>query len=179
LESDGGEIAEFEEDEEQAEGRDVVERDQEVRYYIDVDWYEGEGLSFSDIANARMCNDCQRRLDEEVEEKYPVLDPKTKRLSYELRRFRRGARPLQILRDCCSRKGGFITPELPILEAVFRIVLANANQPMPLEHIRDQLREWCPTGRCQWLLLPLDSMRRLLDNDRAYGLRRHELLEAA
>lgn len=176
MESAGREIAEIGE-----EGREVEpeEGEEEIRYHVDIDWYDASGLSFVEVAAARMCPDCQKRLDEEVEEKYPVLDPKTRRVSYELRRFRRGSRPMQVLRDCCSRKGGFITPELPILEAVFRILLANGNQPMPIEHIRDQLREWCPTGRCQWLLLPIDSMRRVLDHDQSYGLRRHQLAEAA
>jgi hypothetical protein len=68
---------------------------------------------------------------------------------------------------------------MTVLETVFRILLANANQPMPLEHIRDQLREWCPTGRCQWLLVPMDTLRRVVERDQRYGLQRYELPEVA
>ena len=54
-----------------------------------------------------------------------------------------------------------------------------ANQPMPLQHIREQLREWCPSGRCQWLLMPLDVMRQVVERDQAYGLKRYEQPDVA
>jgi hypothetical protein len=63
---------------------------------------------------------------------------------------------------------------MPTLEAIFRIFLANANQPMTLEQVREQLAEWCPGGGCQWLLLPHDMLERLVLNDRHYGLRQTE-----
>lgn len=158
---------------------EIEDEQEEVRYYIDVDWYEQSHLSFPDVAADRMCPECQHRLDEEVEERVPTIDPRTRRATYELRRYKRRDRPMQRIRDCCSRKTGYIMLELPILEALFRILLANGNQPMPLEHIRDQLREWCPTGRCQWLLIPPESLRRVVDSDQFYGLRRHQMPEAA
>ena len=155
----------------------VLEPDAESdeRYLIDIDWYEHHNLSFNDVAQARMCPQCLARLGEETEEKYPVADKKTRRVTYEVRRVKYGSRPLAIIRDCCSRRSGFINPDMPVLEAVFRIMLANANQPMPLEHVRDQLREWCPTGRCQWLLVPIDTLRRVVERDHHYGLQRYEV----
>jgi hypothetical protein len=169
-EEDGAEVDDLDGDEEA--------RPAEERYFIDSDWYEQNGLSFNDVMLERMCAQCQRRVGEEVEERYPVLDKKTKKVSYELRRIQYGARPIAVIRDCCARKSGFISPDMPVLEAIFRMLLANGNQPMPLEHIRDQLREWCPTGRCQWLLLPPETIKRIVENDQFYGLRRHEVLEA-
>ncbi|MBI4214066.1 MAG: hypothetical protein HY534_07140 [Chloroflexi bacterium] len=160
---------------------ELVEGEQpaEDRFYIDADWHERQGLSFNDVVQERMCPQCQLRVGEEVEERYPVVDRKTRRVTYELRRVQYGSRPVSIIRDCCARKSQFIVPDMPVLEVVFRILLANGNQPMPLEHIRDQLREWCPTGRCQWLLLPPETVRRIVENDQFYGLRRHEIPEAA
>lgn len=153
--------------------------DEDERYFIDADWYEQNDLSFTDIIQSRMCKQCQSRLSEEVEERYPTADRRTGRVTYEVRRVKYGARPIAIVRDCCSRKSGFINQEMPILEVVFRILLANANQPMPLGHIREQLREWCPSGRCQWVLMPADVMRQVVERDQFYGLRRHELPEVA
>jgi hypothetical protein len=153
------------------------EAQSDERYLIDIDWYDQHNLSFNDVAQARMCPQCQARLGEEAEEKYPVADKKTRRVTYEIRRVKYGSRPLAIIRDCCSRRSGFINPDMPVLEAVFRIMLANANQPMPLEHVRDQLREWCPTGRCQWLLVPMDMLRRVVERDHHYGLQRYEVPE--
>jgi uncharacterized protein YlaI len=161
------------------EGADIVESEVEERYFIDADWYEQQKLSFMDIVRFRMCPQCQDRLGEEVEERYPVADRRTGRVTYEIRKTSYGSRPIPIIRDCCSRKSGYINPEMTVLEAVFRILLANGNQPMPLEHVREQLREWCPTGRCQWLLMPMDLLRVVVSRDQFYGLKQHELPEVA
>ena len=40
-----------------------------------------------------------------------------------------------------------------------------------LGHVREQLAEWCPGGGCQWLLLPLEQLERLIQHDRYYGIR--------
>ncbi len=108
-----------------------------------------------------------------------MADRRTGRVTYEVRRVKYGVRPMAVIRDCCARKSGYITPEMPVLDAIFRILLANANQPMPLQHVREQLKEWCPSGRCQWLLMPLDVMRQIVERDQFYGLRRHELPDVA
>ena len=159
--------------------RAVADPEQEERYFIDADWYDQNDLVFNELLQARMCSQCQGRLGEETEERYPVADRRTGRVTYEVRRVKYGSRPITIIRDCCSRKTGYITPEMPALEAVFRILLANANQPMTLEYVRDQLREWCPTGRCQWLLMPADVLRQVILGDRNYGLRLYELPDVA
>ena len=157
----------------------VVAGEEERRYFIDGDWYDKHDLSFTDIVQARMCRQCQGRLGEEMEERYPVADRRTGRVTYEVRRVLYGNRPMSVVRDCCARKSGYITPEMPTLEAVFRILLANANQPMPLHHIREQLREWCPSARCQWLLMPMDVLARVVEGDQSYGLRPYELPDVA
>ena len=163
---------------EHEEGLTPEEEDQSL-YFIDGEWFESHDLSFTDVVQARMCPQCQDRLNEEVEERYPVADRRTGRVTYEVRRTKYGSRPMAVIRDCCARKSGYVTPEMPVLEAIFRILLANANQPMPLQHIREQLREWCPSGRCQWLLMPLDVMRQVVERDQAYGLKRYEQPDVA
>jgi hypothetical protein len=161
------------------EEQEITEQEEAARYFIDADWYDQNGLSFMDIVQARMCPQCQARLGEEMDERYPVADKRTGRVTYEIRKVKFGSRPIAQIRDHCARMGGYITPEMPVLEAIFRILLGNANQPMPLEHIREQLREWCPSGRCQWILMPIDVMRQVIERDQSYGLRLHELPEVA
>lgn len=157
------------------EDRAVTDPEDEERFFIDEIWYDQNELMFAELVQSRMCPQCLARLGEETEERYPVADRRTGRVTYDVRQVRYGSRPIAVIRDCCSRKTGFITPEMPALESVFRILLANANQPMTLETMRDQLREWCPTGRCQWLLMPPDVLRQVVVGDRNYGLRLHEL----
>ena len=75
---------------------------------------------------------------------------------------------LSTIRDCCSKTPGFITHRLPILESIFRLFLANNNQPLDLEELRGQLGQWhvgdtyCTSA---------EVLSRLLSSDRYYGLR--------
>ena len=149
------------------------------RYFIDTTWFEENGLSFVDIVRTRMCESCQAKLGTEVEERQPVFDKKSGRMTFEVKRVPFGSNPVRVIRECCSKKKNYIHPDMPTLEAIFRIYLANGNQPMPLEHVREQLTEWCPGGGCQWLTVPLQTLERLVQNDRYYGVRRHLMPTAA
>jgi hypothetical protein len=72
------------------------------------------------------------------------------------------------VRDCCSRTPGFINDRLPVLESVFRLFLANGNQPLELSELGRQLAE----RRGDILRrAPQEFLSRLLENDRYYGLR--------
>jgi hypothetical protein len=70
--------------------------------------------------------------------------------------------------SCCSKSEGFFALGLPITESVFRLFLANGNQPLSVEEIWAQLLEMrggSPVG------LSPQVLRRLLGSDRYYGLR--------
>jgi hypothetical protein len=155
------------------------EVEEAAKYYIDTTWFDENNLSFPDIVNARMCESCRERLGEEVEERQPTFDRKSGRMSFEVRRVPYGSNPVRVIRECCSRKKNFIQPDMGTLEAIFRIYLANGNQPMPLAHVREQLQEWCPGGGCQWLLLTDEQMERVISRDTYYGLRPHQTPLAA
>jgi hypothetical protein len=146
-----------------------------TRYFIDRTWFDENNLSFEDLLRERMCDACIARGGEVVEERFTAFDKKTGRMSFEMRSMPYGHNPMKVIREDCSKRKGFITPDMPTLEAIFRIYLANANQPMPLDHVREQLAEWCPGGGCQWLLLPTETLERLVEHDKYYGLRRHEV----
>jgi hypothetical protein len=96
-------------------------------------------------------------------------------MSFDVRQVPYGSNPVRVIRECCSRKKNYIQPDMSTLEAIFRIYLGNGNQPMPLEHVRDQLQEWCPGGGCQWLLLTDEQMERVISRDTYYGLRPHQV----
>src|SRR5438105_2823350 len=98
---------EFEEEDEVA----LAEPEVDERYFVDSDWYDQHDLLFTDVIQARMCAQCRARLGEETEERYPVADKRTGRVTYETRRVRYGTRPIPIIRDCCSRKSGYITTD--------------------------------------------------------------------
>ncbi len=119
------------------------------RYFIDLDWYGQNSRSFPALAQGRRCPECQKRLKAEKKE-----------ISV--------AKLLATIKDCCSQTPGFITRELPIVESIFRLLLANGNQPLNLEEIGKQLSEW--RGGDIYCTSP-EILSRLLGNDRYYGLR--------
>ena len=149
---------------------------EEERYYhVDPSWFDENNLSFDDVARARMCDSCRAKVGQEVDERVPVFEKTTGRMRFEVQRSTYGSDPLKCIRDHCGRAKNYIHRDMPTLEAIFRIFLANGNQPMTLEQVREQLAEWCPGGGCQWLLLPQEMVERLVQNDSHYGLRQTEL----
>ncbi|MBC7239451.1 MAG: hypothetical protein H5T71_05065, partial [Chloroflexi bacterium] len=43
------------------------------------------------------------------------------------------------LRTCCSKRPNYITPNMPIVEAVFRTFLANGNKPLSVNELYELL----------------------------------------
>jgi len=117
------------------------------RYFIDLDWYQQSSRSFPALAQSYLCPKCRERLGEgEI-------------LSVDL---------IAAIRDCCSKTPVFITRQLPILESIFRLFLANGNQPLDLEELGKQLSEW--RGGYTYCT-SAEILSRLLGNDQYYGLR--------
>ena len=81
------------------------------------------------------------------------------------------------IRRHCSKESGYLTAETPVIEALFRIFLANGNQPIDLDTIREQLAAYVPPGERPRSYTP-ELLQRLLETDNRYGLRRFELTPA-
>ena len=116
-------------------------------WFIDLDWYQQNNRSFFGLAQGCLCPKCQERLrGGEVS----------------------AADLLATVKDCCSKKPGFISGNLPILESIFRLFLANGNQPLDLEELGKQLNEWRGGDSYR---TSAEVLSRLLESDRYYGLR--------
>ena len=118
------------------------------RWFIDLDWLEQNNRSFLVLAQGCLCSRCRERLGESKGE-----------IS--------AADLISNIRDCCSQTPEFITDRLPVLESIFRLFLANGNQPLDLEELVKQLSEWRGDSR----RTPAEVLSRLLRNERYYGLR--------
>jgi len=119
------------------------------RWFIDLDWYQQNNRSFPALAQNYLCGKCRKK-----------LDTKGKVISE--------TELLATIRDCCANESGFISVQRPILESVFRLFLANGNQPLDLEEMGKQLSErrsgdtYCTSA---------EILSRLLRNDPYYGIR--------
>jgi hypothetical protein len=130
-----------------SEGANTVET--KVRWFIDVDWYTRNNRSFLFLLRERLCPKCQKRLKTGKSKGEVTAD-----------------KLLASIRDCCSESRDFISPKLPILESVFRILLANANQPLDTEELVKRLSE----QRGNPYSISVESLSRLLASDEYYGL---------
>jgi hypothetical protein len=144
-----------------------------IPFFVDEKWYDEHGLSYHDVVQARMFDACQARAaaGETIEERYTEVGPKGRGAFVKTRQVPFASNPVRRIHDDCSKKKGFVTPDMPTLEAVFRIYLANGNQPMPLTHVREQLVDWCPDGQCRWLLLSDVQLEQMVANDQFYGFK--------
>ena len=124
-----------------------------ARYYIDMSWYDQHDRSFRAVAQGRFCQSCQGKIGTVAEELVPMVDQKT---------------------QCCSKQRNYITPETPLLEAVFRVFLANGNQPATVERIREQLGDWISL-RDRPHNYAGELIERLIATDHRYGLRPFEM----
>ena len=119
------------------------------RWFIDLDWYQQNNRSFLVLAQSYLCPKCRKRLM--AEEKEASV-----------------AELLSAIRDCCSKNSGFITYQLPILEGIFRLFLANGNQPLDVEELGRQLSDWRGGDTYR---TSVEILSRLLSHDQYYGLR--------
>jgi hypothetical protein len=149
---------------------------EEPRFFIDMQWYEQHGRSFRAMAQGRFCPSCQAKVGETTEERVPAVDKKTNRVVYEVQQVRYGEQPMAVIRSCCSKQRNYITPETPVIEAIYRVFLANGNQPATLERVREQLGDWISLRERPHNYAP-EMLERLIRNDHRYGLREFALEE--
>ncbi len=127
---------------------DISTEEPRRRWFINLGWFSQTNRSFSALARGYLCPVHREQLKAEPGET----------VASDL---------LAALRDCCSKTPGFINGELPILESIFRLFLANGNQPLDLEELSRQLNE--RRGGDSYRTSP-EILSRLLESDQYYGL---------
>jgi hypothetical protein len=126
---------------------DKVAAQTKSHWFIDLDWYQQSNRSFLTLAQHCLCSKCKERLKE------GEISPEDL---------------FSAVKDCCSQAEGFISDGLPVMEGIFRLFLANGNQPLDLEELGEKLRELRGEG-----VYPTSPavLSRILESDCYYGLR--------
>jgi hypothetical protein len=146
--------------------------EQKQRYYIDERWFTEQNKSFRAVAQTRMCPTCRKKIGSEVQERIPTVDGRG-RVVYELRSVPFASMPLSEIRKHCSKESGYLTAETPLMEALFRVFLANGNQPIDIDQIREELASFVPATERPRGYAP-EILERLMDTTNGYGLHRFE-----
>ena len=121
-----------------------------AHWFIDLDWLEQNNRSFLALAQGCLCPKCLGRLEKGKKQFSP-------------------ADLLTNIKGCCSKTPEFFVDRPPILESIFRIFLANGNQPLGLEELSKRLAERQGDAPQR---TSTEVLSRLLGNERNYGLRK-------
>ncbi len=123
-----------------------------ISYYV-IDPARAEELerSLSVMLMSRRCSSCKDRIAASQEK--PSVNEHLKQIA-----------------KCCSGQEGFIRPEMPMQEIVFRSILAEGNKPVKLEVLHDLVTDkwYTPINPRN---LSVVGLKRVLDNDVYYGLK--------
>ena len=75
----------------------------------------------------------------------------------------------KLFKDNCSDQEGYLSPQQPVLETVIRMLLAAKQDSLPLSLIHADISELWMTS--PWPRhISADSLQRVLDNGRGYGI---------
>ena len=142
-----------------AQETSVNEANGDTLYAINEQTYENAGESYMFKVWQRLCWSGECRLCRRHPEGKPIVPGRTtKRSIYNAAKI-------------CPTKVQFITPGMSLLEAIFRILIVNGNQPMKFSEILDRLKEYWGTEFPQ-RVESVDSLRRIMDADNEYHIGR-------
>ncbi len=113
--------------------RRLFKIDEHTKLHIDMDWWKEQNKDFHLYVYNELCPSCKEQFKDFEKAKYiDWVDPETAEV-------RRVDGLLQTLRICCSHKPDYLSPDLPITTAVFRIFLANGNTPLSAVELAEKL----------------------------------------
>ena len=134
-------------------GEDSQKSEKPPKYFIDEGWFERRGRSFQYMIESRLSG-----------MELPVGKPTRKR--------GKTASKAPSMEDL-SQIEGFVNPELPVLEAVFRLLLIHQNKPLDVEQIGQELAER-GLGVLDARVITPETLTRMLDHDFHYGIKRYQ-----
>ena len=118
-------------------------------YVIDPSKVDALNRSLAVLLASRRCADCRERLEAQGGN-VPAEEH------------------IRHIEECCSRQEGFIQPEMPMQEIVFRTMLAGGNKPAALSYLHNEVTDtwYTPMNPRS---ISVDNVRRVLEGDSYYG----------
>ena len=130
---------------------EAVAEEVHAHYVIDPSRLQELDRSLLAMLLSRRCPSCKPKLEARVK-------PPTE------------AEHIKQIAKCCSKKEGFIRPDLPMQEIIFRSILSEGNKPVTVEHLHDLVTDrWYTPANPR--SLSVDALKRVLDNDIYYGFK--------
>lgn len=105
----------------------------DTKFHIDFDWWRQQKRDIHVYMRELLCDECRTTYSRQKGE------PEVDWIDEETGEVTQVDGLWHSLRTCCSTKPGFITPDIPILDAIFRTFLANGNQPLSVNELYEKL----------------------------------------
>jgi len=106
----------------------------ETRFHIDLEWWDENNRDIRVYMRDVLCDECQAQVGDTYQDLQEIdwVDEQTGEVSR--------VDPLwHSLRTCCCLKSGYITPDMPVIDAVFRTFLGNGNEPLSVNELYERL----------------------------------------
>jgi hypothetical protein len=121
-----------------------------TKFHIDFDWWERQSREFRVYLTSHLCREHQAAFaDYSGGDVVDVVDPETAEV-------RKEDGIQHTLRTHCAREADFITPHTSLVDAVFRVFIANGNQPLSPEELADRIAR---PGQASTILRTLSGVR--------------------
>ena len=120
-----------------------------TRWFVDLKWYSQRERAITALLQSCLCDACRKKLSKGSS---PPSDSEL----------------IDRLRECCQNSTGFITGQRPLLESIFRFLIASGNEPLTVAELARQLSERRSGDASR---TSEETLLRLLKNDRYYGFR--------
>ena len=138
-------------------------------YVIDPQWYEQHGILLEAAVHARRCATCL------------ASDGATRKDARAKGRVSKGKasaasgweREMHELAEDCAPKQDYMTADTPLVEAVFRTILAYQNRPVAFQELVEEIGKRYAVGEMP-KDVPALTLERLLAKQQTYGLKQVE-----
>lgn len=111
-----------------------------TKFSIDFDWWQQRAESFRVYLWSHLCAECKTVYEShQGTEEIDWIDPDTAEVT-------RVDALWHSLQTCCSKKPDFITDRTPVIDAVFRLFLANGNTPLSPCEMYDMIGKQSPSN---------------------------------
>ena len=104
-----------------------------TQFHIDFSWWERQNKDIRIFMRDLLCPDCAVSVGSvEGMQMVDMVDPETAEVT-------QADAIWEAIQACCSKKPDYITPDSPLLDAIFRTFLANGNKPLSVVELHERL----------------------------------------
>ncbi len=114
----------------------LIKPTNKTKFHVDFDWWERESREFRVYLTSHLCPEHQAAFADFSANDVIVIDA----VDAETAEVRKEDGVQHILRTHCSRQPEFITSHTSLVDAVFRVFIANGNQPLSPDELADRIK---------------------------------------